>query len=391
MNPGENPCFQLGLFAQQVNGSYTFVNLPISIGHRSMVTQDRPTKNQTNKFEEHTIRGGDQDMLHSTLAVPGPVSYADWRAAWLADLDGLTDIIDDTTVDPRTRLEAVGAAARLAEEIFEAPFWPSMPAQLSDEFDMRDRSRQLTSDIGSRLDQMGRLLLDSILPNLAERESIHVFDLADLDEQQSLWLRTSFMQQIFPILTPLAVDPGRPFPHLESGSLMLLTALHNRDDDQRFDGPVFALVQVPDVLARWLPICNSQQDGPAGQWFDIQTYGPGLYAWSESVVRSHIDLLFPGMQVVGTHLFRILRAEHMPPGSNCTRLPLVRLDVEEHMPPAVRQWLVRHLDAPIQVVVRRHMPMAMADMTKTAERLSLRRRGILGWIERAVALFFGHI
>jgi polyphosphate kinase len=364
-----------------------------------MVTQDSPTENQPKKPGDYDVQGGDQDVPQATTATPGSLLYADYSAAWLAELDALTRVTADTSVDLSVRLEAMGSAAALTDAIFENGLPSPMPSQLSDDLDVGEQSRRLTSGIGSRLDQIGRLLDDSILPSLAERESIHVLSVDVLDERQRVWLRTSFMQQIFPLLTPLAVDPSRPFPQLESGSLMLLTVLHNREDDQRFDGPVIALIQVPDVLPRWLPICSNVQGGQeAGRWFDVQTYGPGVYAWSESVVRSHIALLFPGMHVIGTHLFRILRPKHSlsrPGGrrvsSRVGAMPLVRLDVEENMPPTVRQWLVRHLDAQKQGIVRSHPPMAMADMTTIAERLSLRKRGFRGWIHQVKDLFFGHI
>ena len=205
------------------------------------------------------------------------------------------------------------------------------------------------------------------------------------------------MQQIFPLLTPLAVDPGRPFPNLESGTLTLLATLHNRGDDLRYDGPVFALVQMPQALARWLPIPRRGEDGAAKRWFDIQTYGPGVYVWSESVVRDHIHLLFPGMDVIGTYQFRILRSERALLASNdrstapVDSMSLLRLDIDESMPPAVRQWLVRHLDVPNQSIVRSHPSLAMADLTTIVDRLSPRKRGIFGWIRRLIDLFFGHL
>ena len=285
-----------------------------------------------------------------------------------------------------------------ADEISESLVSATMPSTYSEDPDFGERSRDLTRAIGERLDQIGRMLHDSILPALAEEQSIHVVELDSLDEQQQDWLRTSFMQQIFPLLTPLAVDPGRPFPNLESGNLTLLAVLHDRGDDLRYDGPLFALVQVPEALARWLPLSRGRGDEIAGGWFDVQAYGPGVYAWSESVVRHHINVLFPGMDVIGTYLFRILRMERPTPVPNDSHashrgdpMSLLRLDIEEPMPPAVRQWLVRHLDVPNQSIVRSHPSLAMADLITIVDRLAVRKRGISGWIQRLVDLFFGHL
>ena len=116
------------------------------------------------------------------------------------------------------------------------------------------------------------------------------------------------------------------------------------------------------------------------------------------VVRSHAELLFPGMRMTGAYLFRILRQDNAPshegarrPPARGTELPLVRLDVEESMPPAVRQWLARHLFVSDLAMVRSHPPMAMAGLTQIADRLTLRKRGIRGWLRNLVDLFFGHI
>ncbi len=333
-----------------------------------MVARVNPEiQTEQNRTHSTQLRGSDvkQEPLSRAVSLPD----ADLCAAWLAELDDLVTVAADVTEEPAVRLGAVGTVAMRADEISESLVSSALPSEQSEDSDFGERSRELTRAIGERLDQIGRLLDDSILPELAEQESIHVVDLESLDEQQRGWLRTSFMQQIFPLLTPLAVDPGRPFPNLESGDLTLLAVLHNRGDDLRYDGPLFALVQVPEALARWLPIARSGKDVAAGHWFDVQTYGPGIYAWSESVIRHHVNLLFPGMDVVGTYLFRILRVERPIPASDdgqasphADSLSLLRLDIEEPMPPAVRQWLARHLDVPNQSIVRSHPSLAMADL-----------------------------
>ena len=323
---------------------------------------------------------------------------SDQDRVWLAELDALIDVAADAKTDLRARLDAVGAAARFADEIFVSGLpKPILPQPMFAE-DERQRRVRLTAEVGTCMDRVGQVLHDSILPALAQKESISVMALDSLTEPQRGWLRDCFMQQVFPLLTPLAVDSGRPFPHLDSGSLTLLTVLHSREADPRYDSPVFALIQVPDVLERWLPIGENGQDPQAGRWFDAQAYGPGAYVWSESVVRAHAELLFPGMRVTGAYLFRILRPDKAPshegarrPPARGTALPLVRLDVEERMPPAVRQWLARHLVVPDQAMVRSHPPMAMAGLTQVAHRLALRKRGIRGWLQSAIDLLFGHI
>ncbi len=99
------------------------------------------------------------------------------------------------------------------------------------------------------LAQQYACLLTEVLPGL-EKEGIVLRRPADLSRAEQQYLRDRFDREIYPVLTPLAIDPGHPFPHLLNKSLNLAVRLHRPDEDEI----LYAVVQVPSVLPRFLPL-----------------------------------------------------------------------------------------------------------------------------------------
>ncbi len=147
-------------------------------------------------------------------------------------------------------------------------------------------------------------------------------------------LRERFLDEIFPVLTPLAVDPGHPFPYISTLSLSIAVGLRDPETGERS----FARVKVPQILPRLIEI--------EGQ----------TYVLLDQVIEANLDMLFTGMEIVETHLFRVTRnADLSIEEDEADDLLLaieeelrrrrfgeaVRLEVERSMPPATRQILLR--------------------------------------------------
>ena len=130
-----------------------------------------------------------------------------------------------------------------------------------------------------------RVLVHEIMPALREQgiELSAWHDLADDDQAE---LSERFRDRIFPVLTPLAVDPGHPFPYVSDLSLNLAVVVR----DPRDDCELFARVKVPNTLPRWLRIADTDRFVPL-----------------EEVIAAHLDQLFPGMEVQEHHAFRVTR------------------------------------------------------------------------------------
>ncbi len=131
---------------------------------------------------------------------------------------------------------------------------------------------------------------ESLLPELA-KQGIHIADYRDLDSAQKRHLREYFDRAVFPVCTPLAVDPGHPFPHISNLSLNL--AVNLRDPDGRNH---FARVKVPNVLPRLVPV-----PGEGDSNITI------TFVWLEQVLIANLGKLFPRMEIVEAHPFRVVR------------------------------------------------------------------------------------
>ena len=126
---------------------------------------------------------------------------------------------------------------------------------------------------------------DELVPALASA-GISLVRGEDVTKKELSQLHTVFRQQIFPVLTPLAVDPAHPFPYISHLSLNLAVIVR----DQQRNQTRFARVKVPPVLPRLIPLVEGQR-----------------YVPLEDVIALHLQSLFPGMEVVDHHPFRVTR------------------------------------------------------------------------------------
>lgn len=140
------------------------------------------------------------------------------------------------------------------------------------------------------VDTATEVLHEQILPLLARR-GVGVVHVADLDERSLARLATQFDEQIFPVLTPLAVDPGHPFPYISNLAISLAVTVRDRKTGQS----KLARVKVPGVLPRFW-----QVPGSSRAWVPL-----------EELIRWRLDKLFPGMDVESAHLFRVTRNADM--------------------------------------------------------------------------------
>ena len=141
-----------------------------------------------------------------------------------------------------------------------------------------------------------RVFLDSVRPGLA-KEGIHIVTWADLDQAERDRLSTYFTEQVFPVLTPLAVDPAHPFPFVSGLSLNLAVTVKQPDDG----GQHFARVKVPDNVDRFVELDHRDgADDSAGQ--------PEVrFLPTEELIAVFLPALFPGLEIVEHHAFRITR------------------------------------------------------------------------------------
>jgi polyphosphate kinase len=206
-------------------------------------------------------------------------------------------------------------------------------------------SRELMLDHARNVQQV-------LLPELAA-EAIELLRWDDLDDEERLAMGKLFAERVFPVLTPLAVDPAHPFPYISGLSLNLAVTVRDPDNGKEH----FARVKVPPSLPRFVRV------------------GRQRFVPLEDVIARHLDRLFPGMEVIEHHTFRVTRNEDLEveedDAENLLQAlerelqrrrfgPPVRLEVEESIDPHVLDLLVTELGVNDEEVF--HLP-GLLDLT----------------------------
>ncbi len=209
-------------------------------------------------------------------------------------------------------------------------------------------------------DALGTTWREQMAPALDEAIGLRVRDYATLTAAQRQHLHDHFKANIFPVLTPLAVDPGRPFPFISNQSLSLAVILRHPTRGTEH----FARVKVPRNRGRWLPLDEPLQFVPI-----------------EQVVAHNVHELFRGMKIKSVHAFRVTRnadvRRNEEEADDLTEMiserlrqrrfaPVVRLEVERAMPDEVRRLLMRELSLDDEDVYVSNGLMDYADMMALA-------------------------
>ncbi|MGZ3714628.1 MAG: polyphosphate kinase 1 [Ktedonobacterales bacterium] len=223
---------------------------------------------------------------------------------------------------------------------------------------------------------------DTLLPELA-RHGIHVLNYDQLTRAQRDAAATYFRDEIFPVLTPLGVDPAHPFPHISSRSLNLAVTLRDPDG-----GTLFARVKVPSTIKRLVPVPQAHERNTTGRGDggDVDTMSPeATFVWIEQLIAAHLDLLFPGMEIIASHPFHVLRdadfeiqqdqagdlLETVEQGVQLRRFgAVVSLTVQTGTPEDVRELLRENLELDPSDVIELDSPL---DLTALGELTDLDR------------------
>jgi polyphosphate kinase len=206
-----------------------------------------------------------------------------------------------------------------------------------DRLSVADQLRAIRSGVEGLLERRRVAFLERVLPALAD-EGVRFVGWEALDEVDRDWLGKVFVERIFPVLTPLAVDPGHPFPYISNLSLNLAVIVRDpAGGDRRF-----ARVKVPPLLPGFLAL-------PDGERFVAL----------EQVIAAHLDALFPGMDIETYHPFRVTRnadltleEEEADDLLEAVEMELrrrrfgraVRLEIDSDVTEEVRDLLTRELD-----------------------------------------------
>jgi polyphosphate kinase len=161
-----------------------------------------------------------------------------------------------------------------------------------------EQLRKVEKVLKPLLKTLDNFWMNEITPEL-KKQKIFLLSIDELTEEQKKILTAYFKKEIYPVLTPLAFDPGRPFPYISNLSLSLAILIKKPNGENHF-----ARVKVPSILPRMLQIDNildpKKSMGTNGNF-------SATYIWLGDLIKANLELLFPGMEIVEAHRFRITR------------------------------------------------------------------------------------
>ena len=222
---------------------------------------------------------------------------------------------------------------------------------------IREKVRQITG-------QAQELWRKEIQPSL-EQQGIKVVDSNSLRTEERAAVDAYFQQHVFPVLTPLAYDPGRPFPHISNRSLNLAVVVRDAQGEEHF-----ARVKVPSTLPQLVPVTLSAGDSEAVP----STLRDLKFVWLEQLIAANLSLLFPGLEIVESSPFRVTRdaevaiqelesddlLETIEEAMRERRfLEVVRLEVAQDMPEQILALLAGQIEVNPQDVYRVERPLGL--------------------------------
>jgi polyphosphate kinase len=292
-----------------------------------------------------------RDAIGVPLAVPdaatlaeSPDRFLNRELSWLDFNARVLHLAEDPNVPLLERAKFLAIFSTNLDEFFQvrvAGLKDQVAAGLSPNTPDEKTPAEQLLDIRDRVDALTRhqqrVFVEQIVPALGERGIVFSsFD--ELDEDDRKHLDEVFEERIFPVLTPLAVDPGHPFPYISDLSLNLAVEVHDPKTGERR----FARVKVPNLLPRFVVMPDGERFVPL-----------------EQVIASNLEALFPGMEIGSHHTFRVTRnadltleEEEADDLLAAVEIELrrrrfgraVRLEIDHEMSDEVRQLLQRELD-----------------------------------------------
>jgi len=304
-----------------------------------------------------------------------PNRYLDRELSWLAFNQRVLELAEDPNLFLLERVNFLAIFASNLDEFFmvrvaglKRRIATGLAVTSSSGMSPQEVLTQISLEAHRLQERHAQLFINTIKPAMKE-QGIRIVRWANLEESERSLLHEYFQNQIFPVLTPLAVDPAHPFPYISGLSLNLAVVLKNPDTDKEH----FARVKVPPLLPRFVRI-------PGNSGVTDARFVP-----LEDIIGEYLGLLFPGMEVLQHHTFRVTRNEDLEvdedEGENLLLAlekellrrrfgPPVRLEVANDINPEVLELLIRELDISDEDVY--HLPSPL-DLTGLFEISSIKR------------------
>ena len=299
----------------------------------------------TQPHVEESARAGATPSARTTAPSPEPLPadrFADRELSWLAFNERVLELAEDESLPLLERAKFLAIFASNLDEFFmvrvaglKRRIDAGIAVRAASGLMPRDLLELILNRTRALMDRHAACFGDSVLPGL-RAEGIQLLRYHQATDDERAALQRTFADKVFPVLTPLAVDPAHPFPYISGLSLNLAVVVRNPGTGTE----LFARVKVPQSLPRFLQV------------------GPERFVPLEDVIAANLSDLFPGMDILQQHSFRVTRNEDVEveedDAENLLKAlerelnrrrfgPPVRLEVERSIDPYVLELLVREL------------------------------------------------
>lgn len=292
--------------------------------------------------------------------------YLDRELSWLAFNQRVLELAEDPTVALLERVNFLAIFASNLDEFFMvrvAGLKRRIVTGIAVPTNTGRSPQQVLDDISERAHELqerhARAFHDLVKPAL-DAEDIHIETWSDLAEADRIGLHQFFAEQIFPVLMPLAVDPAHPFPYISGLSLNLSVRIKN----PKTGSVDFARLKVPPILSRFVPLPDDNS-------------GRLRFIAIEDLISHHVGELFPGMEVLEHHEFRVTRNEDVEidedESENLIQAlerellrrrfgPPIRLEITDDMDPVTLELLISELGITDNEVYRLPAPLGLTGL-----------------------------
>ncbi|HLO65544.1 MAG TPA: polyphosphate kinase 1 [Holophaga sp.] len=286
--------------------------------------------------------------------VPRPEHILNRELSWLAFNERVLEEAEDPAVPLLERVKFLAIVSSNWDEFFMvrvAGIWRQIDAGITQATADGRTPRQVLEEVSGRIHDLARRqheLFHLVIKPLLAREGIAILKPSELDPEQTAFARVHFENELLPLITPLAVDTGHPFPRLNNRMLVLMAELEAEalPEEEPFPVSELAVIPIPtSVSARFLRLPSAR--------------GTHVFLMLEDVVRMHIAQVFRGYRVRNCHALRVTRDSDLPveedPGEDLMKTveehlrsrrrgAVVRLQYEQGLSPALLEMLIDELE-----------------------------------------------
>ena len=342
---------------------------------------------------------GDADIAPEVwLPLLPPNRFLDRELSWLAFNERVLELAEDRDLPLLERLRFLAIFASNLDEFFMVRV-AGLKRRIATGIARVSASGNSPHEVLARISEHAHRLMerhanlfaDDVQPALAA-EGITIIHWSELATREKDRLCKFFRKRIYPVLTPLAVDPAHPFPYISGLSLNLAVVVQNPATGKEH----FARVKVPALLPRFIAVdergrpSDPTASSANGSSPTTAGAGPTSFVPLEEVIAQHLDHLFPGMEVLESHTFRVTRNEDLEVEEDDAENLLQAMEKEllrRRFGPPVRLELAKGISPRVRDLLERELGVANDEVYELPTPLDLTGLNIVADVERPALHF----